>query len=524
MRYRTAIIVSALAGGALVAPTPAQAETLTLSAGADAYTLKSSATKNFGTATTLRVRDPGVRSYVKFEVSGVPTGSTVTAASLRLHSSTGDKCTTAGLGADAYRAASDGWSETSITHSNAPGKSGSRLATADGFAAGSVATFDVTSAVTGNGTVSFYLEMPSCSTDTTVTRFNSREATANRPELVVTTGGDPGPDPQCSDGSDNDLDGLADFPDDPGCSSSTDDDETDPPPAAGKLVVAGADIACDPNDANFNGTNPAFCQFRKTDDLLAGADAVLAVGDTQYNTSTAAKLGAAYDPTWGRFASVTYPALGNHEYRDPAGGAKGYFDYWIAKGRPTGGRDKGYYSWDLGSWHMIALNTSHKASAGGVPCELGPSCAEGSPQNDWLEQDLASVPASSCVLAYWHHPLFNSGVGSGNDNHSSIKALWTDLDAAGADLIVNGHEHNYQRYEPMTPDGVASSTGVREFISGGGGKSLDGFLAAKDPGFQVGIEKYGVLKLELAAGSYAWEYVDITGAVLDSGGPVPCHG
>jgi hypothetical protein len=379
LRYRTAIVVSALAGLGLVAPTSAQAETLTLNASADAYTLKSSATMNFGTATTLRVRDPGVRSYVKFEVSGVPSGASVTAAALRLHSSTGDSCTTAGLGADAYRAASDGWSETSITHSNAPGKSGSRLATADGFAAGSVATFDVTSAVTGNGTVSFYLEMPSCSTDTAVTRFNSREAAGNRPDLVVTFGGDPGPDPQCSDGSDNDLDGLSDFPDDPGCSSSGDDDETDPPTAASKLVVAGGDIACDPNDANFSGANPAFCQFRKTDDLLAGADAVLAVGDTQYNTSTAAKVGAAYDPTWGRFASVTYPALGNHEYRDPAGGAKGYFDYWISKGRPTGGRDKGYYSWELGSWHMIALNTSHKASAGGVPCELGPSCAEGSP-------------------------------------------------------------------------------------------------------------------------------------------------
>ena len=183
-----------------------------------------------------------------------------------------------------------------------------------------------------------------------------------------------------------------------------------------------------------------------------------------------------------------------------------------------------HYSWDLGSWHLIALNTSHKASSGGVPCELGPSCAEGSPQNDWLEQDLAAVPASSCVLAYWHHPLFNSGAGSGNDDHSSIQPLWADLDAAGADLIINAHEHNYQRYELMTADGIASPSGVREFISGGGGKSLDGFLAAKDPGFQVGIEKYGVLKLELGIASYSWEYVDITGAVLDSGGPVPCHG
>jgi hypothetical protein len=525
MQVRTAAIVSALSVLSLIVVTPAaRAETLTLSPSADVYTLKSSPGSNFGTVTTLRVRDPGVRSYLQFNVTGIPSGASVSAATLRLYSPTGDKCTTTGIGTDVYRAGSDGWTETTVTHSNAPGKTGVRLGTAEGFAAGSFAALDVTSAVTGNGTVSFYLEMPSCSTDTTVTRFNSREASANRPELVVVTGGDPVPDPQCSDGADNDLDGLTDYPNDPGCNGSQDNDENDPPTGGGALVVAGADIACDPNDANFSGSNPAFCQFRKTDDLLVGADAVLAVGDIQYNTSTATKLNAAYDPSWGQFAPITYPALGNHEYRDPAGGAKGYFDYWIGKGRPTGGRGNGYYSWDLGSWHMIALNTSHKATAGGVPCELGPSCAEGSTQNNWLEQDLASVPASSCVLAYWHHPLYNSGIGSGNDDHSSVKELWTDLYAANADLIVNGHEHNYQRYQPMTPEGVPSDGGIREFISGGGGKSLDGFLASKDGGFEVGIEKYGVLKLELAASSYSWEYVDLTGAVVDSGGPVACHG
>ena len=303
MRYRTVIVVSALAGLALAAPTSAQAETLNLEASADAYTLKSSATKNFGMATSLRVRDPGVRSYVKFEVSGVPSGSSVTAGTLRLHSSTGDKCTTAGLGADAYRTGSDGWSENHDHPQQCPRQVG----------------------------------VP----DRDRRRFRGRIDRHLR----------------CHLGGNGERDG--------------------------ELL---------PRDA-----------------------------------------------------------LVPHRH----------------------------YSWDLGSWHLIALNTSHKASSGGVPCELGPSCAEGSPQNDWLEQDLAAVPASSCVLAYWHHPLFNSGAGSGNDDHSSIKPLRADLDAAGADLIINAHEHNYQRYELMTADGIASPSGVREFISGGGGKSLDGFLCGQ---------------------------------------------
>ena len=127
------------------------------------------------------------------------------------------------------------------------------------------------------------------------------------------------------------------------------------------------------------------------------------------------------------------------------------------------------------------------------------------------------------MLAYWHHPLFNSGSNNGGDDTSAVKAFWEDLYAARADLVLNGHEHNYQRYSPMTPEGVLSSDGIREFISGGGGKSLYGLLSTKDPGYQFGVRSFGVLELELAANSYSWRFINLNGTVLDSGGPVACH-
>ncbi len=282
-------------------------------------------------------------------------------------------------------------------------------------------------------------------------------------------------------------------------------------------VAAVGDIVCDPTSAYFDGDTATRCQHRKTLALVTGADAILTLGDHQYEIGTRAKFDQAYDPSWGAVADKTFPSPGNHEYRDPRGDAAGYFGYWGSKGRPTGGA-KGYYSWDISpTWHLIALNSSNG------PCQSGPACAEGSAQNTWLEEDLAQVPSSDCILAYWHHPLFNSGANNGNENTSAVKAFWTDLYAAGADLILNGHEHNYQRYSQMTPDGVIASSGVREIISGGGGKSLYGLLTTKDSGYQFGTQSFGVLKLDLSTSSYSWRFINLNGTVVDSGGPVSCH-
>jgi hypothetical protein len=282
-------------------------------------------------------------------------------------------------------------------------------------------------------------------------------------------------------------------------------------PEGAMVVAAAGDIACESSDSDFEGEDPEQCQYRATADLLADADAVIPLGDLQYPDGALESYDQGYDPTWGKFADESYPAPGNHDYH--VDGAAGYFDYWGSKDRPTGQARSGYYSWDLGSWHLIALNSN---------CD-DVACDEGSPQNDFLEQDLASTN-QRCVLAYWHHPLFNSGESHGDSMPSGAAAFWQDLSAAGADIVLNGHEHNYQRYGKQDPGGRATSGGIREFVVGTGGKSHYGLLEEKDPNYETGnATDFGVLRLHLGDDSYSWEFVEVSGAVLDAGGPVPCN-
>jgi len=278
-----------------------------------------------------------------------------------------------------------------------------------------------------------------------------------------------------------------------------------------QIVAAAGDIACEPSDSDFDGGDPNQCQARATAELLAKADAVIPLGDLQYPDGALESYAKGYDPTWGAFADESYPAPGNHDYH--VAGAEGYFDYWTSKDRPTGPGRSGYYSWDLGSWHLIALNSN---------CDFVP-CDDGSPQNDFLEHDLANT-TQRCILAYWHHPLFNSGETHGASMPSGAKAFWEDLIAAGADIVVNGHEHNYQRYGKQDATGQTTSDGIREFVVGTGGKSHYGLLEEKDPNYETGnTTEFGVLLLHLANDSYSWEFVAVSGAVLDAGGPVLCN-
>jgi hypothetical protein len=150
-------------------------------------------------------------------------------------------------------------------------------------------------------------------------------------------------------------------------------------------------------------------------------------------------------------------------------------------------------------------------------------CAEGSAQNDFLEQDLAST-TKPCFAAYWHYPLFNSGAVHGNVDMSSVRPFWDDLYAAGADIVLNGHEHNYQRYARQSPTGEATAIGIREFVVGTGGSRHYGLLATPNANFEFGdATAFGVLRLTLNDSSYSWEFVDASGAVLDTGGPVACN-
>jgi hypothetical protein len=285
-----------------------------------------------------------------------------------------------------------------------------------------------------------------------------------------------------------------------------------PPPGSGdKVIAAAGDIACDPASASYRGGagTSSECHMRATSDLILdiAPDAVLTLGDNQYENGALEKFRASYHPTWGRVLGVTRPAVGNHEYQTR--GAAGHFDYF---GAAAGDRSKGYYSFNLGNWHLISLN-SNCAEIGG--------CGRGSPQESWLRADLAAHPAA-CTLAYWHHPRFSSGSSHGND--PSTDGLWRALYDAGAEVILNGHDHDYERFAPQTPDGAADpARGIREFIVGTGGKSHHGFGTVRANSQVRNGSVFGVLELTLRASSYAWRFLpDTGGAAVDSGSTV-CH-
>lgn len=282
-------------------------------------------------------------------------------------------------------------------------------------------------------------------------------------------------------------------------------------PVAPTVVVAAAgDMACDPTDANYNnglGT-ASFCRQKATSDLVSsgGYDAILPLGDEQYTDGTLAKFNQVYDASWGRTKTLHRPVPGNHEYLDP--NAAGYFDYYGAK---AGERGKGWYSYNLGSWHVIALNSE---------CSYVGGCAAGSPQETWLKADLAANPAA-CTLAYWHTPKFTS---SDPTNTAPYQAFWNALQAAGADVVLNSHFHNYERFAPQTPSGVADPRGIREFVVGTGGKNLVGFGSTPLPTSEVrNSATFGVLQLALKSGSYDWKFVPEAGKTFTDSGTTSCH-
>jgi acid phosphatase type 7 len=284
--------------------------------------------------------------------------------------------------------------------------------------------------------------------------------------------------------------------------------------AADPVIAAAGDIACSPSDANFDGADPAFCQQRDTSDLLvdAGLTEVLALGDVQYASATTAEIQGSYDPSWGRVKSITRPVVGNHEYRvDP----NPYFDYFNdgQDDGPAGERGKGYYSFNVGSWHLIALNSQCNHVPGG--------CEAGSPQEQWLRQDLADNPAG-CTLAYWHHALFHSGP---NENDFDTMAFWQVLHDAGADVILNGHRHAYERFAPQDPLGNADPQhGLREFIVGTGGHShADADGTPKPNSLVRDRTRFGVLRLVLHPNGYDWAFVNEDGTTFDPGSGT-CHG
>jgi hypothetical protein len=233
---------------------------------------------------------------------------------------------------------------------------------------------------------------------------------------------------------------------------------------------------------------------------------VFAAGDLAYPDGSKENF-VCYDKTWGRAKSRTRPAPGNHEFHST--GAAYYFSYF---GADAGDPKDGFYSYELGGWHIIVLNSECKEVGG---------CAAGSRQEKWLRADLTAHPAA-CTLAYWHKPLFSSGDKHGND--PDMKAFWQALYQANADVVINGHDHDYERFGPQTPDAAADSArGIREFVVGTGGKNHRPFAAPKPNSEVRNADTFGVLKLTLKPKGYDWQFIPEAGKSFTDSGSGTCH-
>jgi hypothetical protein len=287
-----------------------------------------------------------------------------------------------------------------------------------------------------------------------------------------------------------------------------------PAAAQDPVIAAAGDIACD----SAGTTNP--CRQMETSDLLVGAGLtrVLPLGDiTQSGSASLANIVALYDPSWGRVKSISRPVLGNHE-----GSGNGYFDYFNGVGAsngPAGPRGKGWYSFDVGSWHIVALNSNCTRPEDATNVV---DCGVGSEQERWLRADLAAHP-TQCTLAYWHHPRYSSGHDGSN---TFTQPFWDALQEAQAEIVLSGHSHDYERFAPLDRNGnLDPARGIRQFVVGTGGAFFTGGLGTLIPHSQIAQnDTFGVLKLTLHATSYDWEFIPEAGGTFTDSGTTMCHG
>jgi hypothetical protein len=497
--------------GAGQTPT-ATVTTLTFLAEADTYANSLRVRRNFGAGSALRTDGtPEVRSFLRFDLSSLE--APISEAVLRVFAES-----TNSRGIDVRGVSTNFWDEASLNFRNSPQVT-APVDSSGPIRAGTWIDWKVTPLLRGGPLVSFALTSDS----DTATRLASRES-PNPPHLVLAAAL-PATSPETPRESVP--------PSIPETGSSPPGTGSSPPPAAGsagapspsvppprdrsapspspspatptrQFVVMGAgDIACEPTSLPAAST----CHEFYTSELLAPADVVLTFGDNQYQDATLSKFLGSYHRSWGRFKEKTRPAIGNHEYLTPA--AAGYFDYFGAR---AGERGKGYYAFDVGDWHFVALNSQCSAVGG---------CGPGSPQYRWLQADLAASPAR-CTAAYWHHPRFSAGQ---YHDDADYQPFWELLYADGAEIAMAGHDHNYQRYAPMTPDGLRDDAfGIRQFIVGTGGKNHYSVDSTAVPNRVVANDStYGVLKLTLRSDGYDWAFVPSVGGTFTDGGSGTCH-
>ncbi len=534
-------------GSADLIDTTSAATSMTITPAADAYVDSSSPTRNFGTSTQIRVDgSPIVRSFLRFNVQGL-TGP-VASATLRVYANSSQS-----TGYAVYQVANNTWGETTINYGNAPAL-GASIGSSGPVTSGAWTSVNVTSYITGNGTWSLALGTSSA----TALSLASRESGANAPQLVIlfssvatptntstpvsatatntsaptntpisTLTSTPLPTFTSTPVSATATNTLAptSIPTSTPLPTFTPTPVSVPTPTAtafsgsDPVIVTAGDIACDPGSSKFNGGNgdSQNCRMLYTSNLILGINpaAVLALGDNQYYCGGYAAFQQSYDLSWGRAFAITHPAVGNHEYLTSGGtgcdstntGAAGYFKYF---GAAAGSPGQGYYSFDIGAWHLIALN-SNCSSAGG--------CGSTSPQGQWLKADLAAHP-NTCTLAFWHIPVWSSG----GRASSNMKILTQILYDNNADVVLTAHDHTYERFAPQNPLGqLDTARGIRAFVVGTGGANHTSFTTIF-PNSQVrNSTTFGLLKLTLHASSYDWQFVPEPGATFTDSGSTACH-
>jgi 3',5'-cyclic AMP phosphodiesterase CpdA len=263
------------------------------------------------------------------------------------------------------------------------------------------------------------------------------------------------------------------------------------------VLVGAGDIA----NCAINGGSGAAATARLLDRIPG---TVFTVGDHAYPSGTAKQFQECYEPSWGRHKARTRPSPGNHDYRTARG--KPYFDYFEGNAGPD---RRGYYSYSLGAWHIISLNSSIDAD-------------RRSPQLEWLRKDL-SENRTACTLAYWHSPVFSSGPhASEAQTASHMLEVWRVLYEFEADVVINGHDHVYERFAPQNPKGQADPKGIREFVVGTGGAGLYEFKLIRPNSEARSNRSYGVLKLTLGPTDYSWEFVPGAGEQFQDSGQSQC--
>jgi Calcineurin-like phosphoesterase len=279
--------------------------------------------------------------------------------------------------------------------------------------------------------------------------------------------------------------------------------------AADPVIAAAGDIACGPAET---GIFP--CQQQATADLLnfIHPNAVLALGDNQYNTGSLPDYNSFYDPTWGALKAITHPVVGNHDFNGAAT-PDGYFDYYNGVGKstgPAGRRPDGWYSFDVGAWHLIALNSN---------CAKV-DCSAGSTQEKWLKADLKAHP-TPCTLVFTHAPLWATPAFATPD----LQPMFQDIYDANVEMFLVAHDHLYERYAPSDPSATPDETnGVQQIIVGTGGRDLSGLGARPANSEVVDNDTFGVLKLTLHPTSYDWQFMPTAGGGFTDFGSRACHG